>query len=135
MIDFLDAHKRHWQDAELLRSYTRLPNADHLYGMSAECGLKRLMMCFGMPLTPTGGPPPDDKKHIDEVWGRYEGYRSGHVAGPGYSLPSVNPFVDWRTEQRYNHQNGFSSSTVDAHRSGAEAVHQLIEKALRDGLI
>ncbi len=40
--DFLDAHERHWQDAELLLTNQRLANADHLYGMSAECGLKRL---------------------------------------------------------------------------------------------
>jgi hypothetical protein len=46
--DFLDAHERHWQDAELLLTNQRLANADHLYGMSAECGLKRLMLAFGM---------------------------------------------------------------------------------------
>jgi hypothetical protein len=37
--DFLDAHYRHWQDAELLFGRGRLANADHLYGLAAECGL------------------------------------------------------------------------------------------------
>ena len=41
--DFLDAMDRHWRDAELLRSSERLANADHLYGLSAECGLKALL--------------------------------------------------------------------------------------------
>ncbi|MGI6300526.1 MAG: hypothetical protein ACOX52_05630 [Verrucomicrobiota bacterium] len=55
--DFLDAHHRHWEDAELLKKRGRWANADHLYGLSAECGLKRLMQAFGMEIDPgTGGP-------------------------------------------------------------------------------
>lgn len=44
--DYLDAHERHWDDAELLKATARHANADHLYGMSAECGLKCLMIKF-----------------------------------------------------------------------------------------
>ncbi len=40
-VDFGDAHIRHWKDAELLYCVQHLANADHLYGMAAECGLKR----------------------------------------------------------------------------------------------
>lgn len=40
---FRDAMDRHWQDAELLHRKERLANADHLYGLSAECGLKALL--------------------------------------------------------------------------------------------
>lgn len=47
-VDFLDAHFRHWEDVEQLFQQHRLANADHLYGLAAECGLKRLMMVFGM---------------------------------------------------------------------------------------
>lgn len=47
--DFLDAHERHWGDAERLFQAQRWANADHLYGMAAECGMKRLMLAFGMP--------------------------------------------------------------------------------------
>ncbi len=32
--DFLDAHERHWDDAEILLAQNSLPNADHLYGLS-----------------------------------------------------------------------------------------------------
>jgi hypothetical protein len=46
--DFYDAHQRHWDDAELLYEKQRWANADHLYGMAAECGLKQLMLAFGM---------------------------------------------------------------------------------------
>ena len=44
--DFLDAHMRHWTDAELLYAAQRWANADHLYGISAECGLKGLTETF-----------------------------------------------------------------------------------------
>ena len=44
--DFLDAHLRHWTDAELLYAAQRWANADHLYGISAECGLKGLTETF-----------------------------------------------------------------------------------------
>jgi len=49
--DFLDAHERHWTDAEILFAQGRFANADHLYGLSAECGLKWLMRCSACQLT------------------------------------------------------------------------------------
>ena len=44
--------ERHWLDAEQLFHLTppRLANADQLYGLSAECGLKALMHKWGMEL-------------------------------------------------------------------------------------
>lgn len=49
--DFLDANARHQHDADLLFDRQRWANADHLYGLAAECGLKRLMVTFGMLLS------------------------------------------------------------------------------------
>lgn len=67
--DFLDAHQRHWQDAKLLFQAQRWANADHLFGMAAECGLKRLMQAFGMPFDSDGDRPAklEDRKHANEV--------------------------------------------------------------------
>ncbi len=66
--DFLDAHERHWEDAELLFAQSRWANADHLYGLAAECGLKRLMIVFRMPVAADGGPQlPHDRVHADRV--------------------------------------------------------------------
>ena len=83
--DFHDAHERHWADAELLYNEGRWANADHLYRMAAECGLKRLMLLFGMPFDVAGDRPSDwsDRVHADGIWTRYETYRSGHRSGPG----------------------------------------------------
>ena len=48
-LDFRDAAKRHWKDAEYLLEDERFAaNADHLFGMSAECALKAVMLSLGM---------------------------------------------------------------------------------------
>lgn len=59
--NFLDAHHRHWDDAELLYQAQRWANADHLFGVSAECGLKRLMEMMN-----NGALARDDRKHVME---------------------------------------------------------------------
>lgn len=133
--DFLDAHQRHWQDAELLMERRRLANADHLYGMAVECGLKRLMQVFGMKMNPRGPVEKADFKHAEVIWDRFETYRSGHAKGPGYALPDGAPFSDWKAEQRYAARNHFDDARVIGHRAGAEQVRRLIQKAEREGLL
>ena len=53
-VDCRDAHDRHWHDGETLYAASRWANADHLYGISAECGLKAAMTGLGMTTTETG---------------------------------------------------------------------------------
>ncbi|BDV00183.1 hypothetical protein TDMWS_02680 [Thermodesulfomicrobium sp. WS] len=135
--DYLDAHERHREDAELLFQTQHWANADHLYGIAAECGLKRLMLAFGMPYDTSNDRPAigSDRKHADILWARYESYRCGHHLGAGYALTTPNPFDDWDVGQRYAHRSNFNRDRVEAHRSGAEAVGQLIQKARWEGLI
>jgi len=45
--DYLDAFSRHREDGDLLYDHARWPNADQLYGLSAECGLKAVMVAIG----------------------------------------------------------------------------------------
>jgi len=139
--DFLDAHYRHWTDAELLFQAVRWANADHLYGIAAECGLKRLMEAFDIDSHWVGGIPdlPKDKAHVMEAkktsaWDRYESYRSGHQQGVGYALPK-NPFQNWDISDRYAAQNHFNKAQVSAHRTGALLVHELIKKADQEGVL
>ena len=84
--DFFNAHDRHRQDANLLFSRHRWANADHLYGMAAECGLKQIMQAFGMAVDTLTGSPAErkDRVHADGIWARFESYRSGHYQGAGY---------------------------------------------------
>ncbi len=135
--DFLDAHERHWTDAETLLRAERWANADHLYGMTAECGLKRLMLAFGMKVNPSTGSPVDGKdwKHANGIWARFESYRCGHHQGAAYVLPTPDPFTDWDVAQRYAHQSNFGQARVVAHQCGASQVRALVQKARREGLI
>lgn len=132
--DFLDAHDRHWQDAQQLFQSQRWANADHLFGMAAECGLKRLMLAFGMPFDDVKDLPVkyEDKAHANDIWARFESYRSAR--GAGYVLPP-NPFDDWHVKQRYARQSTFDHGRVDRHRLGADVVSKLVRQAQREGLI
>ena len=135
--DFLDAHERHWVDAESLFQAQRWANADHLYGMAAECGLKRLMLAFGMPFDTVKDRPVNqtDRQHADGIWARFESYRCGHHHGTGYVLPGANPFNNWHVSQRYAHQSHFDQAYAEAHQAGAIRVRSLVKKAQREGLI
>lgn len=135
--DFLDAHERHWGDAERLFQAQRWANADHLYGMAAECGLKRLMMRFGMDVNPATGSPADSKdwKHANNMWTRFESCRSGKAEGAGYALPTANPFGSWDVSDRYAHQSNFDEARAQGHQAGAQSVRSLIAKAQREGLL
>jgi hypothetical protein len=134
--DFLDAHARHWDDAESLYLSERWANADHLYGIAAECGLKRLMMRFGMEVDEETGRPTDskDRKHVNGAWERFESYRRGKEEGTRYVLPS-NPFCAWDVSDRYAHQSNFDRSRAQSHQAGARIVRELIKKAQLEGLI
>lgn len=133
--DFLDAHQRHWDDAERLFTAQRWANADHLYGVAAECGLKRLMREFGMPVNAAGSPSEKpDHTHADCIWARYGTYLSG-IVGAEYGLPDENPFSNWNVSDRYAHQSGFDQLRAMAHQQGARRVCDLIAKARREGLL
>ncbi|HEY9279225.1 MAG TPA: hypothetical protein VIP51_04050 [Eoetvoesiella sp.] len=135
--DFLDAHERHWDDAERLFAAGRFANADHLYGMAAECGLKRLMQAFGMPFDTTKDRPttPQDRVHANGIWARFESYRCGHVQGTAYALSTSDPFSSWDVSDRYAHQSNFDQARVQVHQAGATAVCELLKKAQREGLL
>jgi hypothetical protein len=132
--DFYHAYKRHWEDANYLFNDCRWPNADQLYGFAAECGLKCLMLRFGMVPKPTGDLYGKDRMHIDELWDHYESYRAG-VGATGYLLPGRNPFSNWHISQRYAQSSRFSQSHVEAHRQGAEFVRRLVNKAILEGIL
>jgi hypothetical protein len=134
--DFHDAHHRHWDDAERLFVAGRWANADHLYGLAAECGLKALME----KLSGQGALDPKDYVHIMEdkkpnnAWSRYQSYLSGRLAIK-LALPQTNPFSDWLVSQRYAHQSNFDQARAQAHQAVAKDVCERIKIAQREGLI
>lgn len=134
-IDYLDACERHWSDAKLLFDKERWANADHLYGIAVECGLKRLMQAFGMEMSENGLSPKlkEDRVHANKIWTRYESYRSGRVQGRIYGLCEDNPFLEWDVSDRYANRDNFDRALVEAHKKGCDDVCALIRLAQVNG--
>lgn len=134
-VDFRDAHDRHWNDGELLYAASRLANADHLYGISAECGLKAIMVQFGMATTDVGPVEKRHRVHVDQLWREFISFAQGAgQANYATRLPSNNPFANWSINQRYSAQVHFTRVIACEHRGGARAVRSLIAELQRDGV-
>lgn len=134
--DFFDAHERHYDDAVKLYELERWANADHLFGIAAECGLKALTEKF------KGGPlGTGERYHITEArrasdaWDVFETFRSGHAAGAKFAMPATNPFCDWDVSQRYANRTNFNKAIVDPHRNGANMVMGFLTTADGEGLL
>lgn len=125
--NFPDAHVRHWQDAELLARAGRWANADQLYGYSAECGLKAVMVANRMPVARNTGSPIKrrHRQHVQHLWGTFRSFVCGRpTAGLLHHLPQANPFAQWSESNRYAASHHFKAATVTPHRMGAHQVRQ-----------
>lgn len=137
--DYCDAAYRHFGDASHLAENKSVPNADHLYGVAAECALKAVMIGLG---APSGGGELQEKshrQHIDKLWSEYESFVKGRSAAryltPLAGLPP-GPFSDWRIEQRYSHRTDVSSTKVlGSHAKAAKACLVTLERAINDGRV
>jgi hypothetical protein len=108
-VDFVEAARRHYSDAEHLYAERRLPNAGQLYGFTAECGLKGILIHYGLPYDPLSGdligPPHTNPymKHIDGLVATVSTYPAADRAF--FSLlalmPDISDFSDWSVNQRY----------------------------------
>ena len=134
-VDFRDASERHWDDAGHLFANIRLPNADHLFGLAAECALKAVMLALGMRLRPTGRPEDPYAVHINRLWDEFITF--AHSRGGAHYAAMLsgnpNPFYDWDVNQRYDHRTQFSQVIVINHQQGAEETMQVLETAVLNG--
>lgn len=134
VADIADAHLRHWEDAESLFARGRWANADHLYGLSAECGLKAVMRERGMPVDDQGAPMErKHREHIDKLWPVYLDFvkrRDGqrHLLGG-------EPFDDWSVHDSYANRSHFTRPNVAPHRAAARRICDIVELAITDSLL
>lgn len=135
--DFADAAWRHWSDAELLREERRWPNADQLYGLAAECGLKAVMVALGMAVTGQGKPKSSGfQVHIDQLWDQFGAFATGVGAAQYASmLAPQNPYSSWRIDQRYWHTTATGETIVEQHRRGTQDAIKVLQQARQDGRI
>lgn len=123
--DFIDAHERHWEDAELLFECHRWAGADHLYGLSAECGLKAVMKASGMEVDETGTPRRKYRKHVRELWPLFVDFMEQNNE-LWDEFPDDEPFDDWSHHDRYAHRGCFRSDNVGRHRHAAEGICRMV---------
>jgi len=136
-IKFQEAARRHFQDAEMLKEAKRMPNADHLYGLAAECALKAVMVALGVP-TRTDGDIDDrtHRVHVNTLWEQFKVFADGREGARYVSpIPSDNPFADWDVSQRYAGDDHVSAKAVIEHSKGARAVMVALARAVADGKI
>lgn len=138
MLDYADAARRHWDDGFFLIDDSRLANADHLFGLAAECALKAVMLPLGMKLTPRGVPEDKRHAHIDRLWDEFGAFVSSRGGARYGALLSAhqNPFAgSWKVDQRYDSRSGFTSAAVALHQHGAQAAKHCLDAAVLDGVI
>ena len=115
MPDYYDAAQRHWDDANHLLSTNRLPNADQLFGVSAECALKAIMLPLGMPMN-NGRPLNKKHGHINVLWDEFITFANGKG-------------------QRYDHSSVISPQIVTVHKVSAEVAFNCLTQAVMDGVV
>ena len=136
-VDFHDAHLRHWDDAECLFEDGRWANADQLYGLSAECGLKAVMLVSRMPVGRFGVPTQrEHRQHVNILWPEFKKFVRGRIGGRYLNmLPGGNPFASWSIEDRYAHSGHFNYASVSPHRSAADGIRKMVRHAREDRVI
>lgn len=125
--DFYNSFERHKKDAELLWNSNRWANADHLYGLAAECALKALLLTQGIQISHR-----KYKKHINDLWDQYNRFMQTRSI---YLIPTSNPFSNWNIAQRYENEINISRSNTQNHRNTVIHIAKIIKQAKRDGIL
>ena len=132
--DFYNAFFRHATDADLLLDKKRWANADHLYGLAAECALKKLLQLQGIKTKDDGSPKKYKYRvHINKLWDAYPNFMQTRDA---YTIPEENPFLDWDIAQRYTHEKDITEQMCRNHCAAVNILKKILRKAmLFDGRI
>ena len=136
-LDFRNAAEGHLDDAEYLLEGTRLANADHLFGVSAECGLKAVMVGLGMRII-NNKPEKVFLIHIEKLWSEFITFahsRDGARYASILSKKTPNPFGDYDINQRYNSRADITLPVVQNHHQAAKTVKEALDAALLDGVV
>ena len=134
--NFKEAAKRHYEDARYLRSDNRQPNAGQLFGFSAECGIKALLVGLGHPTDASGGITPawGLRGHIHQIHGVFGllnqfGVDSRQSAKYHAMVPHLGDFSDWHTDHRYASAAEILLPLVEKWDSAAQEVLKMVQEA------
>jgi hypothetical protein len=111
---------RHYKDGELLASTSRLENADHLFGLAAECAIK-VALAHSISQKAISQVP---YVHINQgLWGAaLLQIQAKRFPGLALLLKGNNPFSDWDVGQRYFGDGVVKQPTIDNHRKAARRL-------------
>lgn len=138
-VDFHQAGKRHFIDAELLLQHARDAAAGQLYGFAAECGIKSLLVLSGYPTDSVSGEIVEKKKkfkrHIHELIqniNMLHTYLDGRGAAKYLAMiPSIEDFSDWTTTHRYYTDSALPPS-LRKWRTSSQEVMRMLDQAMLD---
>jgi hypothetical protein len=133
--DFRDASERHFEDGLLLEAQGRLANADHVFGFSAECSLKAVMLGIGHPQA-RGGWPDGYRDHVNDLWTGFQSWAHGLLdAKYAAHVPPTNPFSSWNVNQRYWDRRNFTAVQVASHKGASHGCRKLLRELVLDGVL
>jgi hypothetical protein len=148
-IHYAQAARRHHSDATHLFDSNRIPNADHHYGLAAECalvgiirsldGTDHLFGADGEAVQPTRDEHGDQRggahvrQHVNALWNSFWHLVDKHHAKS--TMKGVNrrenPFHDWGVHQRYFADGHWSDiEIVHKHRNAATQILVALQDAL-----
>ncbi len=131
--NYYKAFERHAYDADLLLAKERWANADHLYGLAAECALKAILVQQGITSKNGDIEDHDYKRHINTLWDKYKAFMHTKKT---YPLPTKeNPFDDWSIAQRYAHEDEITEQAVRNHGAAVASLKKIVMKAKLDGVL
>ena len=139
-VDFHHAAKRHFKDAELLMNHSREATAGQLYGFTAECGIKSLLVWKGYPTDPVSGELFEKKKkfrfHIHDLIkniNMLHTFLDGRGAVKYLAMiPKIGNFSDWKTDHRYYIDSALPPS-VSGWREASREILRMLDEVTLDG--
>ena len=135
-INYRAASGRHLHDGRLLLGEQRSANADHLFGLSAECSLKAVMEALGMKMKADGSAPVDrgHKVHMPALWAAFQSFARGQLEARYVTpLDHGNPFSNWKIDQRYWDESDIPRDVAEHERAAAQCVESM-EALIFDGV-
>ena len=122
MEDYGDASDRHFQDAKTLHDQvpSRLANASHLYGVSAECALKCIM-------ERKGRVPKGNTGHLPDLLVEFKNHSAakGNARLINQLKKHAEGLQSWHISQRYFAQAAFQKEIVESEAESARKIRVL----------
>lgn len=135
VVNYTNAARRHFDDANSLQQAGRLGNAGQLYGYAAECGVKALMVSCGASVDGAGSVLAPLRLHFPKLRNNVQANLGAWVNGRGAAacfaaLPSLGKLNDWNIDYRYWHLNKLPLQSLADWKVAASEVMRALDGAI-----